>query len=384
MNSTFPLKRLSEVARPVSRPMAVVPGECFRTIGVRWWGEGAYERDTIDGSQTAAKTLSIVRENDLIINKIWVRHGSTAVANSGVDGCAASSEFPTFELDRDSIEPRWMHWLTKHPTFWDDCAVLSQGTSGKNRIRPELFLTISIPLPPLAEQRRLVARLDGLAAKIERVRRLRQQVQAGFAALEEAILAESTDCSPALTPLAELVTLREPDVVVNPDETYQFAGVYSFGRGVFRGPTKLGAEFSYRRLTRLRTGDLVYPKLMAWEGAVGVVPPECDGLVVSPEFPVFEVDCDRVLPVVLDVHFRSPRVWTALSGLSTGTNLRRRRIQPKEFLQYRIPVPSMGTQLRLLGVRRHTERTARSQVDAAQQLEVLFPAILDHAFRGDL
>ena len=36
---------------------------------LQWWGEGAYERQTIDGAATAAKVLSLVRENDLIINK---------------------------------------------------------------------------------------------------------------------------------------------------------------------------------------------------------------------------------------------------------------------------------------------------------------------------
>ena len=79
---SFPYACLSEIARPVSRTVPVMPGVSYRTIGVKWWGEGAYERETIDGSQTAARTLSIVREGDLIINKIWVRHGSTAVASA--------------------------------------------------------------------------------------------------------------------------------------------------------------------------------------------------------------------------------------------------------------------------------------------------------------
>src|SRR5207244_8036083 len=103
------------------------------------------------------------------------------------------------------------------------------------------------------------------------------------------------------TPMKELVTLRECDVVVQPDVLYEFAGVYSFGEGVFRGQRKSGSEFAYARLTRLRSGNFVYPKLMAWEGALGVVPHDCDGLVVSPEFPVFEINEDRVLPEVLDV-----------------------------------------------------------------------------------
>src|SRR5437868_14036076 len=98
---------LGDIAKPVSRTVPVIPGQSYRTIGVKWWGEGAYERETIDGSQTAAKTLSLVREGDLIINKIWVRHGSTAIASSAVDGCAASGEFPTFKLDRSRVLPRW-------------------------------------------------------------------------------------------------------------------------------------------------------------------------------------------------------------------------------------------------------------------------------------
>ncbi len=173
---TFPSVRLSQFACPVVRPVSVQPGRLYRTLGVKWWGEGAYERETIDGSQTAAKTLSLIREGDLIINKIWVRHGSIGVVPKEMDGCAGSSEFPTFELDCDRVEPRWLHWLTKTRSFWQKCDALSQGTSGKNRIRPDLFLTIEVPLPPLNEQRRIVAHIEELAAKIEEARGLRKAV----------------------------------------------------------------------------------------------------------------------------------------------------------------------------------------------------------------
>jgi type I restriction enzyme S subunit len=134
MNKHWQQVPLSLIAKTVTRPVTVVPGQRYRTIGVKWWGEGAYERETIDGSQTAAKTLSIVRYGDLIINKIWVRHGSTAIASLAVDGCSASGEFPTFELDRSRVLPEWLHWLTKTPGFWGKCDSLSRGTSGKNRI----------------------------------------------------------------------------------------------------------------------------------------------------------------------------------------------------------------------------------------------------------
>ncbi len=184
--------------------------------------------------------------------------------------------------------------------------------------------------------------------------------------------------------MSELVTLRKCDVVVRPDVMYEFAGVYSFGRGLFRGQRKAGSEFAYTRLTRLEARNFVYPKLMAWEGALAVVPPECNGLVVSPEFPVFEVNEDRVLPETLDVYFRTPSVWPTLSSASTGTNVRRRRIHPSELLRYILPLPSMKTQQRLRQVKAKVDALKALQADTTAELDAMRPAVLDMAFKGEL
>ncbi|MDZ4688073.1 MAG: restriction endonuclease subunit S [Planctomycetaceae bacterium] len=174
--SNGPRVPLRDIARPVLREVIVQAGISYRTIGVKWWGEGAYERQTIDGSQTAASKLWLVKKDDLIINKIWVRHGSTAVASDAVDGCAASNEFPTFELNPKKVLPRWLHWLSKTRTFWHQCDALSMGTSGKNRIKPEKFLAIEVPLPPLSEQQKIVEWIDAVATRVEEARRLRAEL----------------------------------------------------------------------------------------------------------------------------------------------------------------------------------------------------------------
>jgi type I restriction enzyme S subunit len=148
-------------------------------------------------------------------------------------------------------------------------------------------------------------------------------------------------------PLGDVLRRRLPDVAVDPAGVYQFAGVYSFGRGVFRGIERTGSEFSYRILTRLREGEFVYPKLMAWEGAFGIVPAECSGCCVSPEFPVFEVASDRLLPRFLGLYFQIPGVWESVSGMSIGTNVRRRRLNPAEFLKWRMPLPPRREQQRI-------------------------------------
>jgi len=382
MTNGWPMVPLSAVAKPISRPIPVRAGEKYRTLGVKWWGEGAYERNTIDGADTAAKTLSLIKKDDLIINKIWVRHGSVAVVHDDIEGCAGSGEFPTFELDRAKVLPRWLHWISKTRAFWSECDALSRGTSGKNRIRPELFLTIAIPLPPPPEQRRIVAKIDELAAKIEEARGLQHQISTRCDALCRAVLADATVT--ANTPMRDLVALRETDVEVSASEVYQFAGVYCFGRGVFVGEKRSGLDFAYKRLTRLRTEDFVYPKLMAWEGALATVPPECDGLVVSPEFPVFAIDRSRVLPDVLDVYFRTPQVWPLLSGASTGTNVRRRRLNPRDFLNFSFPLPPMRVQERMRDVKAKVDRLKDLQAKTAAELDALLPSILDKAFKGEL
>lgn len=147
--------------------------------------------------------------------------------------------------------------------------------------------------------------------------------------------------------LGDVLRQRKSDVSVVPTERYRFAGVYCFGRGVFRGRELMGNETAYTELTKLRPLDFVYPKLMAWEGAFGVVPAECDGCVVSPEFPVFEVAQERLHAGFLGYLFKTPSLWEQIAGGSTGTNVRRRRLNPSDFLSREIPLPPLPVQERI-------------------------------------
>jgi type I restriction enzyme S subunit len=175
MTDYLPTAALREVVAPVERPESPVPGKVYRQIGVQLWGRGAYEREALDGGGTRYKSLSRVEADDVVVNKIWARNGSVAVVPPSLAGCYVSGEFPTFSVIREKLDPRWFHWYSKTPALWDQCDEKSRGTSGKNRIRPEKFLEVKIPLPPLDEQRRIVSRVEELAAKVREARDLRTQ-----------------------------------------------------------------------------------------------------------------------------------------------------------------------------------------------------------------
>ena len=120
---------------------------------------------------------------------------------------------------------------------------------------------------------------------------------------------------------------------------YHFAGTYSFARGIFAGERKLGAEFKLDKIQRIKSGDFVYCKIMAWEGAFGVVPPEADNCVMSGAFVVYEVDSTQVEQKFLDYYFKLPHVWKSIGSGSTGTKVRRRSLHPTQFEEAKILLP---------------------------------------------
>ena len=129
----------------------------------------------------------------------------------------------------------------------------SQLEHGRNTDQPEpakeeKFLAMHIPLPPLSEQRRIVARMEALAVKIDEARNLRHQAESACDALCRSIIFHPTDDDYRLVPMREIIKLKGPDETVDRNETYRFAGVYCFGGGVFEGQRKSGLEFSYASL----------------------------------------------------------------------------------------------------------------------------------------
>ena len=108
---------------------------------------------------------------------------------------------------------------------------------------------------------------------------------------------------------------------------------------------------------------------------MAIVPPEYDGYVVSTEFPVFRVKENRVLPETLATYFKNPAIWPKISGVSTGTNVRRRRLNPKEFLRYNFTLPSMQTQVQLREIRVKVACIINDQLGLVRNLESLMPSI---------
>ncbi len=381
MNNGWNQVPLYELLFRSEERISLMPEERYKEITVKLWGKGVTLRREVTGAEIASENRFVVRPRQFIVSRIDARNGAFGLVPDSLDRAVVTNDFPVFNLNIRLLLPSFLEWMSKTQSFVDLCKAASEGTTNRVRLKEERFLATKVNLPSLEEQQRIVARIEELAAKIEEARGLRQQAETEADALLRSMIFTSVSEPVAMK---ELVRLREPDVAVQRDEVYHFAGVYCFGRGVFRGQRKAGLDFAYPRLTRLKAGNFVYPKLMAWEGALGVVPPECDGLVVSTEFPVFEVDETRVLPETLDIYFRTPLVWPVLAGESTGTNVRRRRLNPTDFLNFKMPLPPMAVQQSLRSVKSKVDEIKRLQAQTTAELDALLPSILDKAFKCEL
>ena len=317
-----------------------------------------------------------------MVSQLFGWEGAIAPVTSEYEGSYVSSQFPTFR-PKSNLDPGFARWLVRNPNVWEQLKGAAKGLGDRRRtLSPEIFFGVTSLLPPLAEQERIVAHLDAIEARLTRAKKLREDSAFESRALIRSLM-DTQHCGGVKpVPMHELVTWRSPDVVVSQSESYTFAGVYSFGRGVFRKEAVSGMDFAYDRLTRLCAGEFTFPKLMAWEGALGVVPPDCDGCHVSPEFPVFTVDESKVLPEILDIHFKTPAVWKDLAAISTGTNLRRRRLNPNAFLGYQFPLPPMEVQQHVKAIADRAATKRNLQKEAAILEKVLLPSLLDRIFNS--
>jgi type I restriction enzyme, S subunit len=388
---------LGEVANRIERAEAPIAGTTYRQVGVRLWGQGAYERETIDGSQTKYATLSRVESGDIIVNKIWARNGSVAVVSDKISGCFGSGEFPTFAPDRKRLEPRWFHWMTKTKWLWQACDEKSQGTSGKNRIRPEKFLEIEIPLPSLDEQRRIVERVEVLAARIAKAQSLREEatVEADklFAAESFKLFSETKEqyeiksfgsFSPHVTSGPRYWRDRYSD---NGRRFYRAQDIGSRGNIFPDSKAYVTPPDSDQGKTALlEHGDLMIVITGATVGRCAIYTDDLEPGYVSQHVSICRLPQDKVLPRYALLWLLSPDGQQQLLGQRYGQG--KPGLNLTNIRSIVIPIPPLDEQRRIVAyldsIQARLASLRELQAETGEELSALLPSVLDKAFRGEL
>ena len=118
--------------------------------------------------QEVSKGYTWFQDGDVIFAKITpcMENGKSAIAKNLINGTAfGSTEFHVLRPG-NKVLAEWLYILARSKQFRDDAAAHFKGTAGQQRV-PQSFLDNKvIPVPPLDEQRRIVAYLDSVQARL--------------------------------------------------------------------------------------------------------------------------------------------------------------------------------------------------------------------------
>jgi type I restriction enzyme S subunit len=271
--------------------------------------------------------------------------------------------------------------------------------TSRNRLKEEKFLTLEIPLPPLAEQRRIVARIEELAAKIEEARNLRE----GMLARTEALIAshlnahfasEAMQIAPrkSLGAAAEIVsgvtlgrrltgrTIRLPYLrVANVQDGH-------LDLSEIKEVEVLEAEVNKWQLA---CGDLLLTEGGDWDklGRGTVWQGEIANCIHQNHIFRLRTRPEDFVPVFLAALIGSP-VGKAYFQAASKQTTNLASINQRQLRAFPVFQPPLSEQRRIVAeldaLQAKVDALKRAQVETAAELDALLPSILDRAFRGQL
>lgn len=113
------------------------------------------------------------------------------------------------------------------------------------------------------------------------------------------------------------------------------------------GATIKGLKIGTKRQHVVHAGQFIMSKIDARNGAYGIVPQELEGAIVTNDFPVFDVDAEKIVPQFLVLISTTDNFIEFARKCSSGTT-NRKRIDIGAFLNQQIPLPSIDKQEEIL------------------------------------
>jgi type I restriction enzyme S subunit len=144
---------------------------------------------SVRGREAAFKgAMFAAYPGDVVFSKIDARNGAIGVVPDTIPKAVVTPEFPVFVPDPDVLDGRFVQRVLRTGHFLTALRAKATGTSGRKRITPEAFLDLRVPLPPIADQRKMVDAHDGLLDQAGKLTSDADKVEADALAAFEAAL----------------------------------------------------------------------------------------------------------------------------------------------------------------------------------------------------
>lgn len=311
--------------------------------------------------------------------------GYLAEIPAGIEQVCFTAELMVIRCDPPVLDGRWVYfWLRSEAGFQQVQNQVKEKHLVKSRASE-----ICVPLAPLDEQRRIVARVEMLMERLREAKRLRGGASSEAGQLLEMTLLEAFDGSNKwdVYRLGDLVAIRAR--LVDPTMAEYRTLPHIGGDNIEPVTGQLGlyrsAETDQVRSGKylFSGGEILYSKIRPYLRKAALV--SFPGLCSADIYPLEVLRNDTLLPAFLR--------WTLVSQPFTqyAVTLSGRARMPKlnrdQLFAYPIRLPNAAEQRRMVAylgqVQAQVAALKEVQGDTAAELQRLEQAILERAFRGE-
>jgi type I restriction enzyme S subunit len=341
--------------------------------------------------------MILIHPGDLLISGINASKGAIAIYDSNnKESAAATIHYSTYIVNQDKADIDYL-WLYLRSNPFQEILFQSLPEGIKTELKAKRFLPIEIPLPPLKEQRKIVARIEELLAKVEEAQLLRLQAITETDALYK--LSSSTVFSKLVIKgtLSEVLTHRPRngwsprcDNIESGTPVLTLSAVTGFiyNNRAFKRTSESSSLAAHYWL---QSGDILItrsntPALVGHAAIYDGSPSPCiyPDLMMRLPLRLDMVDCNFVWRWL-----QTGLVRDYLMTKAKGTSPTMKKIS--QGVVAGIPFP-IGVQLHeqhriveyLDGLQEKVDALKRLQAETSAELDALLPAILDKAFKGEL
>lgn len=368
--------RLGDVIRVERIPVDIKPESRYVQIGIRSFGRGIFHRDPVRGSELGKLRYFEVHPRRIIVSNIMAWEGAIALSSDVESGCVGSNRFLSY-APTGGVDLAYLNFFFQSELGKKLISRTSTGTVARNQTLSMVnFENLIVPLPDIIEQRRISAGLLSTMLTLDNIQLAHERTGRHLQHIRHSLLS-GIRTSRRLSDALGLCLSR---VDVNPEEKYEIAGIYSFGKGLIRRGPIVGSQTRYQRFTPLKAGQVVMSKLNAWEGALAVVDERFVGSHVSTEYPVFDIDTTVAIPGYIRHLVAWPELWHRL--MPRGSMVRRKRASPEALLSLRVPMPDIPAQIKISRELDQISLTENLRTHQGQLIEALRKSSVSAAFPG--
>lgn len=363
--SPFPRTTLGQVSKEAKDRLRVEDSKEYALLTARWHGGGIVARERLLGREIKVKEQKPAKAGQLVVAAIDARMGGYGVVPSSLGGSIVSSHYYLFNLDASKVRPEFVDYVLRYGPYEAIFDGLSHGTTNYADVRASDVLGVEIPLPPFAEQDKVIesarerAEVYEAASKAAKYLESRGVDESSFDGLFVVKLptVAQIDIPYKLTPESTRFFVEMADV----DEV---TGEVRYSER--RGPTG--------GLSRFREGDIVFARMTpcTQNGKVAIA----RGLgaetgLGSTELVVISPDKSKIDPEWLYFFLSTRRVRDAATGSMVGTT-GRERVPSEFFEELEVPLPTIDEQQRRIEQMRSY---IRARVGLADTMKIADQAI---------